>query len=169
MTARETWLPVKELASLYEVSNLGGFRSVRTGLMVRPRPNPDGYLIVTVSISGQRFTRKLHRLVATAFLGNGGVLHNEVAHLDGNRAAARADNLKWVSRIENCSHKRRHGTAQAGERHPRAKLTGANVIAIRHASVPYGILAERYGVSWHTISDIKRGKRWASFDQAQGE
>jgi uncharacterized protein YerC len=36
------------------------------------------------------------------------------------------------------------------------------VIAIRHACQPYGKLAERYGVSFHTISDIKRGKRWRS-------
>lgn len=165
-----TWLPVTGLGGLYEVSDLGGFRSVRTGLPVKPRPNPDGYLIVTVSINGQRFTRKLHRLVCEAFHGPSNALHREAAHLDGNRANAGADNLKWVSHAENVSHKAGHGTAQAGERHPRSRLTADQVTGIRASRSRYSDIAKLYGISWHTVSDIRRGRRWksVSFDQAQG-
>lgn len=47
-------------------------------------------------------------------------------------------------------------------------MTELNVLAIRHACQPYGVLARRYGVSWHTISDIKRGKRWGSVHEGAG-
>jgi hypothetical protein len=173
LCAEELWVPVSDLGCLYEVSSLGGFRSLRTGMPVRSRTNPDGYPIITISIEGRRYTRKLHRLVASAFLGSGSVLHNEVAHLDGDRANPRADNLKWVSRVENCSHKGWHGTAQIGEQHPRARLTEAAVAEIRSYpkyKINVDALAAKFGVTRYAIDDVRRGKNWrsVSFDQAQG-
>lgn len=160
----EEWRPVPGYERLYEVSSLGRLRSLR----LRPprvlvaTPNADGYPIVQLCNGGRKIM-KLHRVVALTFHGEmQNALHCEVAHLDGVRDNARADNLKWVSKVENHSHKRLHGTHQAGERHPRAKLTEANVIAIRRAAQPYGALAEKYGVSYYTIYDIKSGKSWKS-------
>lgn len=158
---REEWRPVLGYEGLYEVSNYGRVRSLyRGGAILRPWANKDGYPLIALNRDGARKTYQLHRMVCRVFHGEPTLLHNEAAHLNGDRADASAANLKWVSKVENHSHKRLHGTHQAGEKHPRAKLTEANVIAIRHASQPYGILAARYGVSWRTISDIKCGKRW---------
>jgi hypothetical protein len=83
-----------------------------------------------------------------------------VAHLDGSRTNAAATNLKWVSHVENHSHRQRHGTDPAGERHPSAKLSEADARAILASDEPHGQIAERFNVSPHTVSDIKRGKRW---------
>jgi hypothetical protein len=160
----EEWRDAPGFASDYQVSDLGRVKSLK-----RKEPailaldcDQDGYPRVCLSLNGKKVRVSIHRLVCRAFHGPPNILHDEVAHLYGARANARADNLKWVSKVENHAHKRVHGTHQAGEKHPRAKLTEANVAAIRHASASYGILAERYGVSKHTIGDIKLGKRWGS-------
>lgn len=64
-----------------------------------------------------------------------------------------------------------HGTRQAGEDHPRASLTDAQVIEIRqrHAAalganyVHQGFrtqLAYEYGVPLHVIKDLLSGRTW---------
>lgn len=159
----EEWRPVVGYEDLYEVSSAGTVRSLRWNppRVLRPANDPDGYPVVQLCRRG-RTTVKLHRIVALAFHGDKqNDLHKEVAHLDGDRGNAAASNLKWVSHAENHGHRRAHGTWPSGERHPRAKLTEASVSEIRGSGLRYGKLAERYGVSWHTISDIKRGKRWS--------
>lgn len=54
-----------------------------------------------------------------------------------------------------------HAFRRRGESHPQAKLTTADVAAIR-AAIAAGqsqrSLAKRYGVGWQYIGDIKRGK-----------
>lgn len=129
--------------------------------MVATPMDGDGYPIVMLTRDKRRTPKRVHRLIAVAFWGESqNALHKEVAHLDGNRSNCRASNLKWVSRRENISHKRIHGTAFIGSAHPRAKLSESDVIAIRAARRPAMELAELYGVSKHTISDIRRRRRW---------
>lgn len=167
--ASEAWKPIKGFEGRYAVSIYGEVYSFRRSRRLKAYLDRDGYPRVTLLRDGagtlveRKLHPRVHRLVAEAFHADKrNALHHEVAHLDGVRTNADADNLKWVSHVENHSHRRQHGTNQAGEKHPRARLTAANVIAIRHASIPYDHLAKRYGVSRHTISDIKRGRRWAS-------
>lgn len=172
----EVWLPVDGYEGRYEVSSLGCVRSVprteftkaghrRTvkGGILAPQKNHDGYLMVGIILNGRRKFSSIHRLVCKAFHGPPTLLHNEAAHLDGDRANARADNLKWVSKIENHSHRRLHGTHGAGEKHPRAKLTNSDVmlalelLAIGHTCKQVGA---RLGVSGSAIEDIKKRKNW---------
>lgn len=57
-----------------------------------------------------------------------------------------------------------HGPLPAGEKHPAAKLTNADVRDIRAALASGGSwrrTAKRFGVSKKTIGDIKMGRRWA--------
>lgn len=50
-----------------------------------------------MEISGQR----VHRIVATGFLGNAPSKEHLVDHIDTNRANNRPDNLRWVTKLEN--------------------------------------------------------------------
>lgn len=47
-----------------------------------------------------------------------------------------------------------------GERHPRARLTAADVIAIRSDDRYQRVIAAQYGVAACTISEIKSRKKW---------
>jgi hypothetical protein len=109
---------------------------------------------------GVRKPYTVHRLVALAFHGEmRNALHREVAHLDGSKTNARADNLKWVSRTENESHKYRHGT-RASHRFSRLTEEQARAIKLACGVRRYADIAREYGVSESTISGIAQGKRW---------
>ncbi|NJC06549.1 hypothetical protein GGQ97_002342 [Sphingomonas kaistensis] len=176
MTEEEEWRPVPEaaFADLYEVSNLGRMRSRHSGdwKIKTPGRNPDGYLTVTLYARGIRRMFTLHRLVCRAFKGEQpNVLHNEVAHLDGKRDNARSDNLKWVSKVENHSHKRLHGTHGAGSKHPKAKLTEDSVraaIALLAEGHTATAVAVSLGVTRHAIEDIRSGKNWRHVERPFG-
>lgn len=158
----ELWLPVVGFEGLYDASDLGRVRSVARGEIMATWPDRDGYPSVTICKNGRKSNAKVHRLVALAFHAEKrNALHREVAHLDNDRANAAARNLQWVSHVENHSHRRAHGTAPIGEKHPRAKLTEKQAQEIRDWSGPYSAAAAKFGVSWDTISDIRRGKRWS--------
>jgi hypothetical protein len=126
-----------------------------------PRANSDGYPMATMYAYGQRKTVALHRLVYWAFHGLPNILHNEAAHLDGSRTNSRADNVRWMSKTENMSHKKAHGTDQQGERHHLAKLTESDVVKILDALASHDTaqaIADAFGVTRHAIEDIRTGK-----------
>ena len=159
----EEWRPIPWIVDCYEVSNLGRVRSMarRTPRILKPYPDKDGYPVIALWKRPIRRQANVHRLVAEMFLADKkNALHCEVAHLDGDRKNCRADNLKWVSKVENQSHKLAHGTHLAGERHPQAKLTEKDVLAIRASGDSLRKLASAFGVSTYTIDDIKRNRRW---------
>lgn len=62
-----------------------------------------GYLAVDLYQDGERRTKRVHRLVAEAFVPNP---YNkpEVNHVDGNKHNNCASNLEWVTSSENCRH-----------------------------------------------------------------
>ena len=136
----EVWKSVEGYEGVYEVSNLGYVRrlSFINGKTKRKYEPPKvlslakkrQYEMVGLHKDGTRTTRAVHRLVATAFHGpcpNG----YECAHLNGIRDDNRAENLKWVSKKENHSHKWLHGTQQAGERNAHSRFKQAQVQAMR--------------------------------------
>ena len=118
---------------------------------------------MSLSKDGRRTSKTVHRLVCRAFHGEPGTLHNEAAHLDGDRTKNRASNLKWCSKVEKHSYKRFHGTHQAGERHPRAKLTEATAhLALQKlaSGQTCQAVANSLGVSRSTIEDTRKRKKW---------
>lgn len=72
--------------------------------ILRPRNHPSGYLYVGMYIgkggAKQRLWRRVHRLVAEAFLGN---IPNgwEVDHKNGIKTDNRVDNLRLLTHREN--------------------------------------------------------------------
>lgn len=164
----------------YEVSNLGRVRSYR-GLggtvpyLVRdPRPKrtwiaATGYLSVSLQVSPGRCSAvHVHSLVARAFLGPRP--HGlQVAHNDGDRSNARLSNLRYATPVENAQDKVRHGTNLAGERNPRHKVIGEEVLRIRMEYAAGGRqkdIARRYRISQSQVSNIVRGQSWRDASEA---
>lgn len=113
----EVWKPVVGYEGFYEVSNLGGVRSLdRTTLRdnrhgrqpteikgrVMKQGIRSGYYYVNLCVNDVRKKRTVHSLVAEAFLSWAGV--REVNHKDGNKMNNYADNLEWCTRSENHKH-----------------------------------------------------------------
>lgn len=153
----ETWKPVVGHSG-YEVSDLGRVRSrLRRDLhILRPALNR-GYPAVHL----QGVTRKVHALVAEAFIGPRPA-GEEVRHRDGNKLNAAAENLEYGTRRQNRQDMERHGTAPRGTRFSSSKLTESTVRRLRLAKrrLSYQKLAARYGCSWQTIQKALTGRTW---------
>lgn len=105
----ENWKPIAGYEGKYEISDLGRVKSlVRHGdtnsRILKPVLRKSGHL--QVSLSGK--TRKVHQLVAVAFLGPcpDGM---EICHKDGNPANNHASNLKYGTRADNARDRVDHG------------------------------------------------------------
>lgn len=103
----EIWKPIPGYEALYEASNFGRVRSLfRYKKILKPSPITNGYLTVELWKNKQRKRIGIHRLVAMCFCENP---DNKpfVNHIDEIKTNNCADNLEWVTHVENC----RYGTA----------------------------------------------------------
>jgi hypothetical protein len=124
-----------------------------------------GHRYVWLFAPGRRRTfAYVHHLVLRAFVGPcpPGM---ECCHDNGNPADNRLANLRWDTRRANRNDMRRHGTHVAGERVGNAKLTWAQVEAIRHLralGAKQRLLAAACRVAVATISQVVNRKSWHS-------
>lgn len=92
----EIWKEIPEYP-LYEVSNQGNVRNIKTGRLLHTYISPKGYRVVTLSDHGIQKTVLVHKLVAEAFVEK---YYDDldVAFLDGNKSNPIASNLDWWKR-----------------------------------------------------------------------
>jgi hypothetical protein len=161
----EEWRPVVGFEGFYEVSDLGQVRRVgriadaQVGRILAARGGL--YQSVMFGPYNHPTQHNIHRLVAEAFLGPCPAGH-ECNHIDGIKTHNRFTNLEWVTPAQNSRHASVTGLVASGERHGRAKLTEADVLAIRAegGKVTQQTLANQYGVDRATISYIQARKTW---------
>ena len=112
MIKSETWKDVVGYEGLYEVSNKGNVYSVERmdalgreqgGLVLKPKYNNRGYLMVSLYKNGKLKNRTVHRIVAEAFIPNPkGFL--EINHKDENKSNNEIFNLEWCTREHNVKY-----------------------------------------------------------------
>ena len=129
----EVWGWVSGYNGLYQVSNLGRVCSMRRpgskGGLLKPRKDADGYSMVMLWIDGIPTNKKIHRLVAQAFIPNSED-KPQVNHLNGNKADNSVSNLEWATPSENVLHAHRTGLKnQRGAKNPAFKgwIVGTNI------------------------------------------
>ena len=88
----------KEIFPSYYISNFGNIKHDNNFLKKCIHSN--GYEQVNIRIGNKYVTKLIHRLVAAAFIPNP---DNKpcVDHIDGDRTNNHADNLRWVTYLEN--------------------------------------------------------------------
>lgn len=105
----EEWRPVKGYEGLYEVSNMGRVKSLhRSQGIILKQGTSHGYMKVGLHKNGTCSTKKVHRLVATAFIRNPNN-YEFVNHKDGNKKNNTVDNLEWCTRSYNMRHAYHNG------------------------------------------------------------
>ena len=115
----EQWKPIKGFEGLYEISNEGRVRSVAREMthscgkvqkvpekIKKPqlhKTNGQTYLFVHLYRNSKQEKKYIHRLVAEAFIPKPeGKDH--VNHIDNDAKNNRAENLEWVTPLENSTH-----------------------------------------------------------------
>lgn len=100
-----------------EIWSLNPKWTKRSGRLLRPQKNKDGYYKVRVYRSGIRVNVSVHRLVARAFHGLPSP-GQHTRHLDGTRTNNAPSNLAWGSAKDNAEDRIRHGRTFCGDRSP---------------------------------------------------
>lgn len=108
----EEWRDIVGYEGKYQISNFGRVKSLErrnfAGNLIKQRimkfgKTKDGYLQVPLAKLGKRSTKKVHRLVAEAFIG----IDNQketINHIDGNKENNTTKNLEWANREEQVVH-----------------------------------------------------------------
>ena len=99
----ESWVDVVGYEGLYEVSDLGRVKNIKTGRILKPWNISTGYLLVSLCKNGIVRKALIHRLVATAFLPNPQNLP-EVNHRDENKSNNAVENLEWCTHDYNMNY-----------------------------------------------------------------
>ncbi len=101
----EEWRTVPGTDGYLEVSNEGRVRSLLRGKpnILKATEDTNGYLRLRMTIHRKRYSFKVHRLVAQAFIDNPNNLP-QVNHIDGDKKNNRVNNLEWVTNQENVIH-----------------------------------------------------------------
>jgi len=92
---KEEWRVIEGFEK-YQVSNCGNVFSCYTGKLLKEHLNHNGYSTVQLYLDGKAKTKRVHRLVAEAFIPNTEQLP-EVDHLNSNKQDNSVTNLRWAT------------------------------------------------------------------------
>lgn len=122
-----------------------------------------GHLYVLTRRPGVPRKLFVHRAVLMAHVGPPPEGQTFARHLNDTPNDNRVENLAWGSAAENAADAARNGRIARGERTGTAKLSEADVIAIRrrHPGESLRALAREYGVSHTAIRRAANGMKWS--------
>jgi len=94
------WKNIANYEGLYEVSNHGEIRSIKSGRNKVQYLGRDGYYTLSLHKGGKSRTQYAHRITALAFAENPNG-HLFVGHDDNVKTNNKSSNLKWVTTGQN--------------------------------------------------------------------
>lgn len=110
------WKPIKGYEGLYEISSTGQIKSLprKKGLknghyyitkekILKTSMTTTGYRKIELTKNGTKKSKKVHRLIAKAFIPNEEGKPN-INHIDGNQLNNNISNLEWCTQRENIIH-----------------------------------------------------------------
>ena len=167
---KEIWKEIKNY-EMYEVSNLGNFRSKfdrkenEKYREIKGTLSSSGYQnIFLTGKNGKKISCKAHRLVAEAFIENP-EKKRTVNHKDGDKHNNVASNLEWATYQENSQHACDTGLnpRQSGEKNSMSKISEEECIQLiidMLDGANNNELALKYNLHSRYISLIRGKKRW---------
>ena len=96
----EVWKSVKGFEEIYEVSNQGNIRDANSKTLLKQWSGKTKYKSVTLIKDNTRYLKRVHRLVAIAFIPNPNN-YPQINHKDEIRSHNFASNLEWCTQSYN--------------------------------------------------------------------
>lgn len=132
--------------------------------IVTPIVKENEYLDVRLYLDGKAHHRYVHRLVATAFIGEPPFEDAEVMHKDDCRSNNNVSNLKWGTHRENECDKLRKVRQARGSRQGLSILSEDSVVKIAD-DLRNGVLvkeiASKFGIDARNVKHIRDGNSWS--------
>lgn len=104
----------------YEVSKDGNVRNSKTGRILKQMNDKYGYKVVCLHEGRKRYSVKVHRMVAKAFIPNE-ENKPQIDHIDGDKTNNHFKNLRWATPKENSSNPVTHARHLLTIRPPKRK------------------------------------------------
>lgn len=144
---KEEWKDIIGFENLYQISSYGRIRSFTKkskGKILNPYKTEKGYLKVDLIKNKNRISKKVHILVAEAFIPN---YHNlsTINHKDENKENNNIFNLEWMSLKDNQNY---------GTRNKR--ISNKNTNSKLSKKVLQYTLDDIFIKEWESVSEIER-------------
>lgn len=164
---QESWRDIEGYEGMYQVSDKGNVRSLdrtvvsKLGIARRvsgrllKTANVRGYECICLAKDGERPMFKVHRLVAKAFVP-GCSDGMQVNHKDGDKTNNSAENLEWVTPLDNQLHAIRTGLKTGMEKaKPILRSDGVMFGSLKEA-------AQGSGCRIQDVCNVVKGRRKTS-------
>jgi hypothetical protein len=99
----ESWKIIEGFEN-YSVSDHGNVKNNKTGRIMKTRFNHEGYIIIDIRVNKQRYTKRVHILMAIAFITNPDG-KSCVDHIDNDKSNNKSSNLRWATHSQNGQNK----------------------------------------------------------------
>ena len=156
-------------SNLFEVSNYGNIRRIKTGKILKQILNSNGYYNIIISLGSRKNKKcfRTHRAVAETFISNP-ENKSQINHIDGNKLNNYDYNLEWVTQSENIKHAFNNNLIKIkiGCDNYYSKLSYDDILFIRTKYKPFDrqfgcrSLSRKFGVSHGTIEKIIHRKSY---------
>ena len=113
---------IKGYEGLYAVTSCGKVWSYRNECFLKPKIRPNGYLTVNLWKDGGFKTKRIHRLVAEAYIPNPDNLP-QVNHRDENKTNNCLQNLEWCDAKYNNNYGTRNERVSNSNKKPIPQFT----------------------------------------------
>ena len=110
----EIFKTIEGYENLYEISNLGRVKNLKNGKILKNTLNKtNGYYVVGLSKNGKENKKRIHVLIAQAFISN---LENKpmVDHIDQVKNNNNIDNLRWATVSQNSMNRYKQSNNKSG-------------------------------------------------------
>lgn len=145
------WRDINGYENLYEASEVGYVRNKKTGKILKPVLQHNGYLHVTLYKNKKPKQFRHHRIIAETFISNP---ENKphINHLDEDKANNKVSNLQWCTSKENNNY----------GNHIKNVVSSRQVKIVDNYGVIYNGVneaGEKLGICPQNISKVLVGKR----------
>ena len=161
---------INNIETDYTIDTCGNVYSIKRNKYIKPIPDKDGYLRVNIYVDKKMYTKRVHRLVAMAFIENPLNLP-VVNHKDCNILNNNASNLEWVTIQYNTEHAKINGLIRGaispnpkkGELHHNAlikEIDAINIINLLLDGYSVNKISSRLAINNSIVYDILYKRSW---------
>ena len=155
----EIWKEIP-LFTNYEASNKGRIRRAENERILKQQVDSRGYKVVTIWSNKKKYTRKVARLIWSAFNDE---CKLTVDHIDRDKHNNVLTNLRCISNSENCKNRTGHNTVGSNKYNLDDNKKGEIIDKIKNQKVTTHKIWLDYGIPTNYMGSILKRGTWLKY------